>query len=201
MSEHISLTDPTIRTNTIEGQFSAFKRGIKGNHQNRSKRDRTATWPNLAFVITSGFDAVSDDAQPAEAAIRGIMGNRLTYKEPITRQSPHKSTREGFPCECFCAKKIMPLAGFEPANPARTPASKAGAVTDSATGAKLERSISRPLHCESLLAYAAANYVGCTLRSQVVVRSFNYGASSDGSSFVVVGTADCSVEELSAVSA
>ena len=36
-NEYVSFTDPTVHTNTIDGYFSIFKRGMKGVYQHCAK--------------------------------------------------------------------------------------------------------------------------------------------------------------------
>jgi transposase-like protein len=46
--QYVDHANPQIHTNTIEGAFSIFKRGMKGTYQHCAKNTCTATLPNLS---------------------------------------------------------------------------------------------------------------------------------------------------------
>lgn len=78
--EYVSRVDPTIHTNTIEGFFSVFKRGMKGvyqhcghNHLNRYMAEFDFRYNNRAALGVSDF-------QRAERLLMGVTGKRLTYE-------------------------------------------------------------------------------------------------------------------------
>ena len=49
----VSTDDCTIHTNTIEGYFSIFKRGMKGVYQHCSKKHLHRYWASSTSAITS----------------------------------------------------------------------------------------------------------------------------------------------------
>ena len=51
--EYVSLADPSIHTNTVEGFFSIFKRGMKGVYQHCKKHIFTVIWRSLISAIAS----------------------------------------------------------------------------------------------------------------------------------------------------
>src|SRR5439155_12631566 len=67
-------------TNTVEGCFSVFKRGMRGIYQHCNERHlhRYAAEFDVRYNTRAalGFD----DEQRTEEAIRGIIGKRLTYR-------------------------------------------------------------------------------------------------------------------------
>jgi hypothetical protein len=80
--EYVSRTDCTMHTNTIEGFFSIFKRGMKGIYQHCSSQHLQRYLHEFDFRYTfraaNGYD---DMARTAEA-LKGARGKRLTYRQP-----------------------------------------------------------------------------------------------------------------------
>ena len=82
-------------TNTVENFFSIFKRGIVGvyHHVSESHLHRYAT--EFDFRYNRRAVLGIDDSARADAAIKGIAGKRLTYRQPLHRRvaiSPADST-------------------------------------------------------------------------------------------------------------
>lgn len=73
--------DPTIYTNTIEGYFSIFKRGMKGVYQHASKRRLHRYLAEFDFRYHSRLALGLNDRARTERALRGIIGKRLTYRD------------------------------------------------------------------------------------------------------------------------
>jgi transposase-like protein len=78
--EYVSASDRTVHTNTIEGFFSVFKRGMKGvyqhcghSHLNRYVAEFDFRYNNRAAIGVS-------DHQRAERLLAGAVGRRLTYE-------------------------------------------------------------------------------------------------------------------------
>ena len=69
-----------IHTNTIEGYFSIFKRGMKGVYQHCSKRHLHRYLAEFDFRYNRRIALGVDDVERAESALRGIVGKRLTYR-------------------------------------------------------------------------------------------------------------------------
>ena len=71
-----------IHTNTIEGSFSIFKRGMKGVYQHCGKQHLHRYLAEFEFRynhrVANGFG----DAARSVAALEGIKGKRLTYEGP-----------------------------------------------------------------------------------------------------------------------
>jgi transposase-like protein len=68
-----------IHTNTVEGFFSIFKRGMKGIYQHCSERHLHRYLAEFDFRYN---ERSVTDGERAESALRGIRGKRLTYQQP-----------------------------------------------------------------------------------------------------------------------
>lgn len=69
-----------IHTNTIEGFFSIFKRGMKGIYQHCSKKHLPRYVAEFDFRYTNRVRLGIDDTERALIALKGIEGKRLTYR-------------------------------------------------------------------------------------------------------------------------
>jgi len=78
--EHVSSADRTIHTNTIEGYFSVFKRGMKGAYQHCKKKHLHRYLAEFDFRYNNRVALGVHDAGRAENALKGIDGKRLTYR-------------------------------------------------------------------------------------------------------------------------
>ena len=67
-------------TNTIEGFFSIFKRGMKGVYQHCSEEHLHGYLAEFDFRYSERAALGVDDAMRADKAIKGIEGKRLTYR-------------------------------------------------------------------------------------------------------------------------
>jgi transposase-like protein len=79
-------TGTKINTNTIEGYYSIFKRGIKGVYQHCSEKHLHSYLAEFDFRYSNRSALGVEDAERAQKALKGIEGRRLTYKIPS--QSP-----------------------------------------------------------------------------------------------------------------
>ena len=80
--EYVSPDDRTIHTNTVEGFFSVFKRGMKGVYQHCSERHLHRYVAEFDFRYSNRVKLGVDDVQRTATALRGIVGKRLTYRPP-----------------------------------------------------------------------------------------------------------------------
>lgn len=80
--EYVSPEDRTIHTNTIEGYFSIFKRGMKGVYQHASKRHMHRYLAEFDFRYSNRAALGVDDSKRAELALKGVVGKRLKYAGP-----------------------------------------------------------------------------------------------------------------------
>lgn len=78
--EYVNLQDRTIHSNTVEGYFSIFKRGMRGVYQHCGEQHLHRYLAEFEFRynhrIANGFD---DRARDVEG-LKGIVGKRLTYE-------------------------------------------------------------------------------------------------------------------------
>lgn len=85
--EYVSQQDRTIHTNTIEGFFSIFKRGMKGVYQHASKKHLHRYLAEFDFRYSNRIATGCDDTERARRALQGVVGKRLTYAGPSSAQA------------------------------------------------------------------------------------------------------------------
>ena len=78
--QYVDYKNPTIHTNTIEGAFSIFKRGMKGVYQHCAKKHLHRYVAEFEFRYTHRVATGFDDRARADQALRGIIGKRVTYR-------------------------------------------------------------------------------------------------------------------------
>lgn len=78
--EYVRYGQPKIHTNTIEGYFSIFKRGMKGVYQHCSKKHLHRYLAEFDFRYTNRAGVGVDDTNRATKALLGVVGKRLTYR-------------------------------------------------------------------------------------------------------------------------
>lgn len=69
-----------VHTNTVEGFYSVFKRGMKGVYQHCSEKHLHRYVAEFDFRYGNRVKLGVDDAQRTVTALRGIVGKRLTYR-------------------------------------------------------------------------------------------------------------------------
>lgn len=69
-----------IHTNTIEGFFSIFKRGMKGVYQHCAHNHLPRYLAEFDFRYNNRVALGIDDSQRAERLLQGVKGKRLTYQ-------------------------------------------------------------------------------------------------------------------------
>jgi transposase-like protein len=69
-----------VTTNTVEGYFSVFKRGMKGVYQHCAEKHLHRYLAEFDFRYSNRAKLGIDDAARAERALKGIVGKRLTYR-------------------------------------------------------------------------------------------------------------------------
>ena len=72
-----------IHTNTIEGYFSIFKRGMKGVYQHCAKQHLHRYAAEFEFRYNNRVANGVDDSRRFAVALEGVKGKRLTYAEPV----------------------------------------------------------------------------------------------------------------------
>lgn len=78
--EYVSRVDPTIHTNTVEGFFSIFKRGMKGVYQHCAHNHLNRYVTEFDFRYNHRTANGWTDEERAEKLLRGVIGKRLTYQ-------------------------------------------------------------------------------------------------------------------------
>ena len=78
--EYVSFEDPTVHTNTVEGFFSIFKRGMKGVYQHAAKRHMHRYLAEFDFRYSNRVALGIGDEGRAASALKGTVGKRLTYR-------------------------------------------------------------------------------------------------------------------------
>jgi transposase-like protein len=68
-----------ITTNTVEGFFSVFKRGMKGTYQHCSSDHLHRYVAEFEFRYNNRSSLGIEDGQRAERLLSGVVGKRLTY--------------------------------------------------------------------------------------------------------------------------
>jgi hypothetical protein len=71
---------PRIHSNTVEGFFSIFKRGMKGVYQHASEKHLHRYLAEFDFRYSNRAALGIDDEMRAVKALDGVRGKRLTYK-------------------------------------------------------------------------------------------------------------------------
>ena len=69
-----------MHTNTVEGFFSVFKRGMKGVYQHCGKQHLHRYANEFSFRYNNRVKLGVNDIERAAIALKGISGKRLTYR-------------------------------------------------------------------------------------------------------------------------
>jgi hypothetical protein len=69
-----------VHSNTVEGFYSVFKRGMKGVYQHCAEKHLHRYVAEFDFRYNNRMKLGVDDAGRAERALCGIVGKRLTYR-------------------------------------------------------------------------------------------------------------------------
>jgi transposase-like protein len=77
-----------ITTNTVEGFYSIFKRGMKGIYQHCAEKHLHRYLSEFDFRYSNRIALGVDDQDRADKALKGIAGKRLTYRSPPDHQLP-----------------------------------------------------------------------------------------------------------------
>lgn len=80
--QYVDYKDRTIHSNTVEGAFSIFKRGMKGVYQHCSEQHLHRYLAEFEFRYNNRSALGCNDADRTSAALKGIVGKRLTYDRP-----------------------------------------------------------------------------------------------------------------------
>jgi hypothetical protein len=71
-----------VHTNTVEGFYSVFKRGMKGVYQHCAVKHLHRYVAEFDFRYNNRVKLGVNDQERTVNALRGIVGKRLTYRSP-----------------------------------------------------------------------------------------------------------------------
>ena len=80
--EYVSRFNPLVHSNTVEGFFSIFKRGMRCVYQHASKKHLHRYLAEFDFRYSNRVALGVDDTARAMTALQGVVGKRLTYRLP-----------------------------------------------------------------------------------------------------------------------
>jgi transposase-like protein len=84
--EYVRYGQPyVIHTNTVEGYYSVFKRGMLGVYQHCSEKHLHRYLAEFDFRYSNRVRLGVDDVERTKRALKGIVGKRLTYRTPRNR--------------------------------------------------------------------------------------------------------------------
>jgi hypothetical protein len=73
--------DKVVTTNTVEGFYSIFKRGMKGVYQHCKERHLHRYLAEFDFRYSNRVRLGVNDTARADRALVGASGKRLTYRD------------------------------------------------------------------------------------------------------------------------
>lgn len=85
--EYVMREDGRVHTNTVEGFYSIFKRGMRGVYQHCAGRHLHRYVAEFDFRYSNRIALGVDDATRAARLVAGAVGKRLTYRQPHGRRS------------------------------------------------------------------------------------------------------------------
>ena len=74
-----------VTTNTVEGAFSIFKRGMRGVYQHCAEKHLHRYLAEFEFRYSHREATGCDDASRADTMLAGIVGKRMTYQQAGAR--------------------------------------------------------------------------------------------------------------------
>src|SRR5579859_5616748 len=77
--QYVNRQDKTIHTNTVEGFYSIFKRGMTGVYQHCRGKHLHRYLAEFDFRYSNRVALGVDDTAGAHTALLGAVGKRLTY--------------------------------------------------------------------------------------------------------------------------
>ncbi len=80
--EYVRMSDRKVHTNTVEGFFSVFKRGMKGIYQHCAHHHLDRYVTEFDFRYSNREKLGVNDVQRADKLLVGVTGKRLMYKTP-----------------------------------------------------------------------------------------------------------------------
>ena len=83
--QYVDLEDRSVHSNTVEGYFSIFKRGMKGVYQFCGEQHLHRYLAEFEFRYNNRIALGCNDEDRADALLSGIVGKRLTYQTASAR--------------------------------------------------------------------------------------------------------------------
>jgi transposase-like protein len=80
LGEYVDPEDASIHTNTVEGYFSIFKRGMKGIYQHCAEKHLHRYLAEFDFRYNNRVALGVGDVDRTDQALLGVVGKRLTYR-------------------------------------------------------------------------------------------------------------------------
>ena len=78
--EYVKMDNRYIHSNTVEGFFSIFKRGMKGVYQHCAHNHLQRYVTEFDFRYNNRKALGVEDSQRADKLLKGVVGKRLTYE-------------------------------------------------------------------------------------------------------------------------
>lgn len=85
LREYVSRADGSKHTNTIEGFFSVFKRGMKGVYQHCAHNHLHRYLAEFDFRYNNRKALGIEDCERADKILKGVVGKRITYETATVR--------------------------------------------------------------------------------------------------------------------
>ena len=82
--EYVNSSNDAIHSNTVEGYFSIFKRGMRGIYQHCGEQHLHRYLAEFEFRYNNRAALGCNDTDRSVAALSGIVGKRLKYAGPNT---------------------------------------------------------------------------------------------------------------------
>jgi transposase-like protein len=83
--QYVDYADKEIHTNTVEGFYSIFKRGMKGVYQHCGKQHLHRYAAEFDFRYNNRIANGIEDQERGEIALKSAAGKRLTYRQTDAR--------------------------------------------------------------------------------------------------------------------
>ena len=83
-----------ITTNTVEGYYSIFKRGMKGVYQHCGEKHLHRYLAEFDFRYSNRVALGVDDGERATRALKGVVGKRLTYRGFVRPEHRYRRPRQ-----------------------------------------------------------------------------------------------------------
>jgi transposase-like protein len=85
--QYVKVDAPHVHTNTVEGFYSIFKRGMRGVYQHCAHKHLHRYAAEFDFRYSHRIANGFDDTARATKALEGVVGKRLTYRGGADRWS------------------------------------------------------------------------------------------------------------------